>query len=333
VFLAKYSIEECQDWTEYSDAWNEMMKEFYWYKESPVFDWNRDEELDAIRSDIGKDGRLFIVAREKKTARIIGLLGATFNGVTSQLRRWEPATLSEVAGTQVAKDLVNGMMRRLKEKGVRVVRVLLKYPHGNPESTSFLRELFTTTGFRQVGQPGVDLVLKLHQTIRPVEPKVDYEVRTGESLTPEEMAEYVIAAYASTLEDRALFEPDSSVTEYDGALEFVSRVVRGDLGPAPSEFRRALFVDGEPAAHVGAFVNESAFKPLTGVLGPVGVLPQFRRKGIGRFLVEQVLEALRRFGCEYAAAGTGASNVRAIKFYERMGFRLACDLEWYERNL
>ena len=331
--MVKYSIEECEDPVEYGDAWNELMNEYYWYKESPVFDWNKDEEIAAIRRGMGQEGHLFLIARDKKSNRILGLMGARFAGERAQLRRWEPTVATDHADSSMGTDLLQEMAKQLKFQGVKNLRVLLKQPRSNPETSTHLKTLYESQKFKPSGKPSVDLVLKLQQIVRPVEPSIHYEVRTGAELTPEQIASYVIKAYASSPEDLALFEPNSMTTDYDRALEFTNMVIRGDYGPAPNEFRRALFVNGEPAAIIGAFVLESEFKPLTGVLGPVGVFPEFRRNGIGRFLVQQVVEALRRFGCEYVAVGTEAANKKAIGLYEKVGFRLACDLQWYERHL
>ena len=61
--------------------------------------------------------------------------------------------------------------------------------------------------------------------------------------------------------------------------------------------------------------------PDLAVLGPVGVFPEFRGRGIGLALVKRVLNAIREYGCKDAQVGTALyNNERAIGLYEKAGF-------------
>lgn len=329
----KVVIHEQTDWEEYAHAWNRAMCDLYWYRESPVFDFNRDEELAEMKSSFGHGGHLFLAGRDKRSDTLQAVVGIQHNGELASLRRWEPAVPASLRETSLGRDLLKSAVKHVKKLGAKRLRVLVKQPHDSPETESWHVSLYNDLGFKQIGPTGVDLTMKLSNKIHPVEPGTDYEVITGEELAPKEMADYIIRAYTSTPEDLALHQSDRSVTVWEDAHLFVERVVDGRFGPAPNEFRRVLLVEGQPAAHVGAFAVESEFKPLTGVLGPVGVFPEYRRKGIGRFLVEQNLEALRMFGCEYAAVGAFEANEQAIQLYEKIGFRLSCKARWFEARL
>lgn len=329
----KVIVHEQTGWEEYARAWNQAMQDLYWYKESPVFDFNRDEELSEMKSSFGQDGHIFLAGRDKRCDTTQAVVGYRYDGNLASLRRWEPAVPSSLRATNLGRDLLKSAIRSAKRNGAKRLRVLVKHPHGSSEAASWHVALYEDLGFKQVGQTSVDLTMRLTSKIRPVEPDIEYEVITGEALSQKEMADYIIRAYTSTPEDMALHQHDLSVTVWEHARQFVERVVGGHFGPAPNEFRRVLLVQGQPAAHVGAFVIDSEFKPLTGVLGPVGVFPEYRRKGIARFLVAQNLEALRMFGCEFAAVGTGEANDKAIKLYEKIGFRLSCVLRWFEARV
>jgi len=64
-------IVESEDWSIYESVWKEYMKDYYWYKNSPVFDWDKDEELEEMESDFGKPGNVFLEAHQDN--KIIGV--------------------------------------------------------------------------------------------------------------------------------------------------------------------------------------------------------------------------------------------------------------------
>ena len=42
----RIEVDFATDWDQYSQAWKTSMQHLYWYKESPVFDYNKDGEVD-----------------------------------------------------------------------------------------------------------------------------------------------------------------------------------------------------------------------------------------------------------------------------------------------
>jgi RimJ/RimL family protein N-acetyltransferase len=56
-----------------------------------------------------------------------------------------------------------------------------------------------------------------------------------------------------------------------------------------------------------------------GTLG-MGLLPDYRGQGIGRLLIEAALDAARAIGLTRVALRVNASNLRAIRLYEAVGF-------------
>ena len=58
----------------------------------------------------------------------------------------------------------------------------------------------------------------------------------------------------------------------------------------------------------------------TGEITNVMLLPEYRGKGLGRKIVEEVIERGRRLGAEEFTLEARASNASAIKLYEKLGF-------------
>jgi RimJ/RimL family protein N-acetyltransferase len=56
-----------------------------------------------------------------------------------------------------------------------------------------------------------------------------------------------------------------------------------------------------------------------GVLG-MGLLPQFRRQGLGAKLILRTLDTARAFGLTRVELGVREDNATAIALYERVGF-------------
>ena len=70
-----------------------------------------------------------------------------------------------------------------------------------------------------------------------------------------------------------------------------------------------------------------------GFLYHAAVHPQFRRRGIGRLLVERLLAALRKIGIHKAALVAFSRNQPGNAFWEKMGFTVRTDLTYRNRAL
>ena len=69
----------------------------------------------------------------------------------------------------------------------------------------------------------------------------------------------------------------------------------------------------------GQVVGSMEFRPW-GVLGITGILPDFRRRGIGSRLLVHTLKAMQSRGISHALADTHRSDTGAIRLYEKLGF-------------
>ena len=53
---------------------------------------------------------------------------------------------------------------------------------------------------------------------------------------------------------------------------------------------------------------------------PLGILPEYRRQGLGRSLMIAALEKMAERGAIQVSVGVWLENKAAIRFYERLGF-------------
>ncbi len=93
----------------------------------------------------------------------------------------------------------------------------------------------------------------------------------------------------------------------------------GIFSPAMRDILQGYFweEDGQP---VGTIVMQRRNTTSTWMIGNVGVLPEFRRRGIARQLVEASLALIREKGGEVALLDVIAENLPAYRLYQKMGF-------------
>jgi GNAT superfamily N-acetyltransferase len=92
------------------------------------------------------------------------------------------------------------------------------------------------------------------------------------------------------------------------------------LGPnfcAPGALTYLALVDGVPAGTGGAYLHQAGAE-----MGGASTLPQFRRRGIQRALLEARMQAARQHGCQWAIVATdpGSASQRNV---QRAGYELA----------
>lgn len=322
----KVVIKRDNDWTEYSEAWKTAMEHHYWYQENPIFDFNKNEELDDMRMDFESPQSMFLSAYVGTPVDIVGVLGLRHNGLLARIRRWEPAVLPEFEKTDVARTLLDYAIDALASLGVKNVSSLFKYPVDSPELVTSYLDMYSNAGFEKRRPDSVDLVMSLSDIHHLPGRTSEIHVETGSNYTFEDLASIVVKSFTSTPEERKIHGFDKTVTEHIQATALLQRMADGFYGESPDELRKVAVVDGVSAGFLGAFISESKYKPLTGVLGPMAVLPDYRRRGIALHLIDEVLRTLKDYGCEFAAVGTPAANVGAIRLYEKAGFNLNCRL-------
>ncbi|HEW93855.1 ribosomal-protein-alanine N-acetyltransferase [Candidatus Geothermarchaeota archaeon] len=84
--------------------------------------------------------------------------------------------------------------------------------------------------------------------------------------------------------------------------------------------------------------RDVVFQPLprfkkVGHIVSIAVLPEYRNKGIGTALMNEVLSRMRRYyDVEYVYLEVRVSNEGAIRFYRRLGFKITNRVKGYYRD-
>ncbi|WP_181884378.1 GNAT family N-acetyltransferase [Neobacillus piezotolerans] len=107
---------------------------------------------------------------------------------------------------------------------------------------------------------------------------------------------------------------------------FLRRFPAEDLSPSMSV---VAFVDGEPA---GLIVN--GIRTIKGVKtawnGGTAVAVKFRKKGVGRALMQATLDLYKQEGVQLAMLEAIKGNDKAITLYESLGYETVDELEFLE---
>jgi len=104
--------------------------------------------------------------------------------------------------------------------------------------------------------------------------------------------------------------------------ESVERYVKESL-ESPYSLILVAEHGGKIIAFLKADVVERVFydPPREGVIRELYILPEYRRKGLGRRLVVEATHLLRRRGAGLITAEFPSLHKIAVEFYEKMGFR------------
>jgi len=76
--------------------------------------------------------------------------------------------------------------------------------------------------------------------------------------------------------------------------------------------------------HGGRLIGFSRVVPMyestDGYLAPIGILPEYRRRGLARELLKKSMRRLAEMSYQTASCYVSTSNAAAVSFYERLGF-------------
>ncbi|MFB6490850.1 MAG: GNAT family N-acetyltransferase [Thermoproteus sp. AZ2] len=82
-------------------------------------------------------------------------------------------------------------------------------------------------------------------------------------------------------------------------------------------------VDGRIiGAVIGDIEDRLFYEPrISGVIREFYIMPEYRRKGLGKRMMSEVIDAMKRRGAQVILADFPSLNEIAVEFYKKMGFR------------
>ena len=93
--------------------------------------------------------------------------------------------------------------------------------------------------------------------------------------------------------------------------------------------RRAIGLVAEISSRIAGFAVGRTEKGGLAHVITLDVMPEARRKGIGRALMEELHREFDRGGATYVFLEVSVNNLGARRFYERLGYRFAESLTGY----
>ena len=315
-------IAEAGSWSDYLSAWEACMQGVHWFEEARFFDYTREEESRELEEQFEEEENIFLVALDPKP---IGVLGIRVNGDQGTMRRYEPAVREGHAG--VGEALIAEGIRRAALRGVRTLRTTLRFPHDGP--IPWQAKLFWDVGFLDGRERGVQLIADLNL----IQPELmDMETTACNEFSLEEVAGFVLRAFAGTPEDQAIHERDHNVTRFGPALQTLRAIWNGRYGRTPPGFMKVALIDGKPAGFIISFIPEPGSRGPYATIGCLGVFPEYRRRGIASAFIGDALRLFKANGCKYAYVGTPERNIKAIRLYEKLGFKPIFKIHVYEKE-
>lgn len=91
-------------------------------------------------------------------------------------------------------------------------------------------------------------------------------------------------------------------------------------------------VNGKPAGIVEAYVDKKS-QEKKGFIWNLGVVPEFRRMGVGKALLERAIERLRDAGMECAETMVVEGKIECKNLLESQGFKVVRTTSYMEREL
>ncbi len=116
-------------------------------------------------------------------------------------------------------------------------------------------------------------------------------------------------------------DDEESITDTFKSLKTLWPLFRlmGIFSPKMRNILNGYFWE-EEGRPVGMIVMQRQSNTSSWMIGNVGVLPEFRRRGIARKLVAACLDFIREHGGEIALLDVIAENIPAYHLYQKMGF-------------
>ncbi|MGI8771140.1 MAG: GNAT family N-acetyltransferase [Acidobacteriaceae bacterium] len=223
-----------------------------------------------------------------------------------------PADASaRAAASQTEAQLIEHAVELLQHSpGVeRIEAQLLLHPHG--EHTG----VFEQQGFRVHPRLYMERALSARRSVD------DTEIPAALDLRPWRDADYAAAGRLISLAYQGHLDGtiNDQYRTIAGSLRFLHNIVRfpgcGQFDPAAS-----LVLTYRDRDELGGLLLCSRVSPEAGHITQICVAPAWRRRGLGRMMLERCIGGLERRGLGYVSLTVTEANDSALALYQDMGF-------------
>ncbi len=301
-----------------------------WFEQVIPFHYNHDEESKIIKKDLSEDSGIFLEAIDENSDELLGVLGMTVKEKRAYIRPWEPAVTPMGEKNGADRFLMERAISILRSMGVKEVKTTFKFI--NPTSPTTQRLIRLYRQYCEIESQSIQLLCDLD------EGEIKYnngniEIRNGEEIPIERFTDISVRSFAHTREDREIHGLDGYTQDREQNLRLHKIIREGTFGISTPDCWKVALLDGEMAGAAICFIPQSDYHPPHGVLGELGVMPEFRRRGVGSALIRAIHETMIDHGCKYSYVGTPLKNTRAIRLYEKCGYRQVFYLYRFEWRL
>jgi ribosomal protein S18 acetylase RimI-like enzyme len=273
-----------------------------------------DTTKEATRSDISRRmaglcyDRVFLV---EDHGAIVGWL--TFyemaDSAIAQIWDWHPVVLPSEQENDIAEALIKAALSHLQEIGLRRVAIDFRVTESTQSSLTRYLGWYQQAGITRIVE---EIFYRKSLTEEPLEVLIPEEYSLG---------------YVSETAIENLFSCWLDVFSSSNDQLFLSldAAERRDLFFDSWSREKPLINDASLTLHhVSRLIGFSRVMPMyestDGYLAPIGILPEYRRKGLGRELLKMSMLRLKELSYQTVSCYVSTSNVAAVSFYKNLGF-------------
>jgi mycothiol synthase len=212
----------------------------------------------------------------------------------------------DIAGSPLERELLHQAVERCRELNARVAHICLG--HDSPRSKLVDKEDF------HLARVYWDMLWQ-QEAVPKVNPPAGFTIRSFQPGDARALTEVQNAAFTGSWG----FSPNTvEQIEYRSSMSNTSQ--QGIL----------FLVNGERiAGYCWTFIVPADDKPR-GIIGMIGVAPDYRGLGVSKPILSASMEYLKSVGADDIGLHVDGDNAPAIRLYSSMGFSKVGELHWYE---
>ncbi|MHA2423740.1 MAG: GNAT family N-acetyltransferase [Candidatus Thorarchaeota archaeon] len=321
------TVRRAESWDEFKEAWIQAMQFLPWYHEPNPADYLHETEIKELQNEFENIDHYFLLAiADDGSAK--GVLefkcfdSYAANGVVM------PGVPIKYRNSEAAHALLEYQKVALIERNISRIVATLKYR--DTESASWHHDILKQNDFKINRPESVQMIARIDNLEKPSSNPEEFQIKHRDEFTLDDFSQFAIRSYASTPEDLSIHGWDSSVTNPDVVKVIHKRTMDGVFGNSPSKWWKVAIIDEKPAGYIIGFHIPPRSR---GIIGNLGVFPEFRKRGIAAFLIHSLFQEFKDQKLAYAMVGTPSNNTPAIRAYTKAGFRIANYLTQYLREI